>query len=67
MAGLYAKLSDNRMVMRAARHRLALVMKPFVIRCGTPDCDWGHKMYDMGEDQLGALLLGVSKALYPEA
>ena len=27
-------------------------MKPFVIRCGTPDCEWGHKMHDMGEDQL---------------
>ena len=39
-------------LMRAARSRLALVMKPFVIRCGTPDCDWGHKMHDMSEDQL---------------
>jgi hypothetical protein len=24
----------------------------FVIRCGTPDCDWGHEMHDMGEDRL---------------
>jgi hypothetical protein len=24
----------------------------FVIRCGTPDCDWGKKMCDLGEDQL---------------
>ena len=35
--------------------RLA-IMSPipmsFVIRCGTPDCEWGHKMHDMGEDQL---------------
>jgi len=23
----------------------------FVIRCGTPDCDWGEKMCDLGEDQ----------------
>jgi len=27
-------------------------MKPFVIRCETPDCDWGHKMHGVGEDQL---------------
>ena len=27
-------------------------MKSFVIRCATPDCDWGHKMQDLGEDQL---------------
>jgi hypothetical protein len=27
-------------------------VKTFVIRCGTPDCEWGHKMLDMGEDQL---------------
>ncbi len=26
--------------------------KSFVIRCGTPDCDWGHKMCDLGEEQL---------------
>ncbi len=24
----------------------------FVIRCGTPDCDWGHKVSDLGEEQL---------------
>ncbi len=24
----------------------------FVIRCGTPDCDWGKKMCDLGEEQL---------------
>jgi len=24
----------------------------FVIRCGTPDCDWDHKMQNLGEDQL---------------
>jgi hypothetical protein len=24
----------------------------FVIRCGTPDCDWGKKMCDVGEEQL---------------
>jgi hypothetical protein len=24
----------------------------FVIRCGTPDCDWGKKMCDLGEVQL---------------
>jgi len=24
----------------------------FVIRCGTPDCDWGQKMCDLGEEQL---------------
>ncbi len=28
------------------------MIKPFVIRCGTPDCEWGYKMHDMGEDQL---------------
>ena len=27
-------------------------MKPFVIRCGTPDCEWGHKMHDLDQDQL---------------
>ena len=27
-------------------------MKSFVNRCGTPDCDWGKKMCDLGEDQL---------------
>jgi hypothetical protein len=27
-------------------------MKPFAIRCGTPDCDWSYKMHGMGEDQL---------------
>jgi hypothetical protein len=26
----------------------------FIIRCGTPDCEWGHKMYDMGEDKIKA-------------
>ena len=54
-------------VMRVARLRLELVMKPFVIRCGTPGCDWGHKMHEMGEDQLRLLLLRVSKTLYAEA
>jgi hypothetical protein len=39
-------------VMRTARHRLAFVMKPFAIRCGTRDCDWRHKMHGMGQDQL---------------
>jgi len=24
----------------------------FVFRCGTPDCDWGKKMCDLGEEQL---------------
>jgi hypothetical protein len=24
----------------------------FVIRCGTPDCDWGKKMCDLGEEQM---------------
>ena len=42
-------------------------MKQFVIRCGTPDCDWGHKMYDMGLGSIGALLFLVSQALPPEA
>jgi hypothetical protein len=28
------------------------MMKPFLIRCGTPDCDWGKKMCDLGEEQL---------------
>jgi hypothetical protein len=29
------------------------VLKPFTIRCGASDCDWGHKMHDLlGEDQL---------------
>jgi len=23
-----------------------------VIRCGTPDCDWGKKMPDLTEEQL---------------
>jgi hypothetical protein len=41
-----------RLVMRAPRLRLVLVMKTFVIRCGTLDCDWGHKMRDLGQDQL---------------
>ena len=28
-------------------------LRPFTIRCGAPDCDWGHKMHDLlGEDQL---------------
>jgi hypothetical protein len=26
-------------------------VKTFVIRCGTPDCDWGYKMHDTGGDQ----------------
>jgi hypothetical protein len=24
----------------------------FTIRCGTPDCDWGKKICDLGEEQL---------------
>ena len=24
----------------------------FIIRCGTPDCEWGHKMHGVSEDQL---------------
>jgi hypothetical protein len=24
----------------------------FVIRCGTSECDWGHKMQNLGEDRL---------------
>jgi len=24
----------------------------FVIRCGTPDCDWGHRVSDLGQEQL---------------
>jgi len=24
----------------------------FVIRCGTPDCEWGKKMPDMSEERL---------------
>jgi hypothetical protein len=27
-------------------------VKTFVIRCGTPDCDLGKKMCDLGEEQL---------------
>src|SRR6267142_1392208 len=38
------------------------VMKPLVIRCGTPDCDWGHKMHEMGEDQLRLCHNDVSRA-----
>jgi hypothetical protein len=24
----------------------------FVIRCGTPDCDWGDRVSDLGQEQL---------------
>src|SRR5882762_2998909 len=34
---------------------------------GTPDCDWGHKMYDMGQDQLWFCYSEFSQALHPEA
>src|SRR5258708_2613808 len=34
------------------RHDCIVTPMSFVIRCGTPDCGWGHKMRDMGEDQL---------------
>ena len=27
-------------------------MKSLVIRCGTPDCDWGHQVSDLSEEQL---------------
>ena len=27
-------------------------MKSLLIRCGTPDCDWGHKVSDLSEEQL---------------
>src|SRR5690348_4421152 len=23
-----------------------------IIRCGTPDCDWGHRVSELGEEQL---------------
>jgi len=29
-----------------------LTVKSLVIRCGTPDCDWGHRVQDLGEEQL---------------
>ena len=35
----------KRMAMRQA------TTVSFVIRFGTPDCEWGHKMPDMDEDQ----------------
>jgi hypothetical protein len=27
-------------------------VKSFVIRCGTPDCDWGHRLSDLGQEQM---------------
>jgi hypothetical protein len=27
-------------------------VKSIVIRCGTPDCDWGHKVSDLSDEQL---------------
>jgi hypothetical protein len=27
-------------------------MKSIVIRCGTPDCDWGHKVSELSDEQL---------------
>jgi len=27
-------------------------VKPFVIRCGTPDCEWGHKVAELSDVQL---------------
>jgi hypothetical protein len=27
-------------------------VKFLVIRCGTPDCDWGHRVSDLDQDQL---------------
>ena len=33
-------------------HDCIIYRMSFVIRCGTPDCDWGKKMCDLGEDQL---------------
>ena len=42
-------------------------LQPFTIRCGAPDCDWGHKMYDLlGRRSVAALLFRVSQALLPE-
>ena len=35
------------------------MMKLFVIRCGTPDCEWGHKMHDLGPKSVAALLRRV--------
>jgi hypothetical protein len=29
-----------------------MMQRKLGIRCGTPDCEWGHKMHDVGEDQL---------------
>jgi hypothetical protein len=23
----------------------------FIIRCGTPDCDWGHRVSDLGDQE----------------
>ena len=31
-----------------ATHKVA---KTLVIRCGTPDCDWGHKVSDLSDEQ----------------
>ena len=27
-------------------------MKSFVIRCGTPDCDWGHRVSELSDERL---------------
>ena len=49
----------NALIARAVIVLIGLILfnsgsnvKSFVIRCGTPDCDWGKKMCDLGEEQL---------------
>ena len=45
-------LNDLGIAARNKQMTRAVAVKTFVIRCGTPDCDWGKKMCDLGEEQL---------------
>ena len=49
------------------QHGCTIYRMSFVIRCGTPDCDWGKKMCDLGEEQLRLCYSEFRQALHPEA
>ena len=42
-------------------------VKVLVIRCGTPDCDWGNKVSELSDEQLEAVLFGISEAPHADA
>ena len=44
---------ENDLVSTPIEDRIASSsLMSLVIRCGTPDCDWGHKLSEFSDDQL---------------